>query len=202
MRLSLLMILSLILITSCGGSGSGGKGASFSNSSTSNPPKVPSDSEVEIEIEIEPENGQVSYGAVSSPYSYGGYAVNQILQSNICITGTSPDSRATFQQRVFMGSLIAAGDLYAGVTSYGDVAILLGDGSETATFIAYVCSRGSQEGASNPQLVTRPTLGSTSACRFKPIISASFVFPNSSTPLYFRMLDGMNSQGQKFPFCI
>lgn len=142
------------------------------------------------------------YGTISSPYSYGNISVNQIINSNPCVTSGYPNqARVQVQQPVSLQNVIPTGDIYAGVTSSGDVGLLVGQGSSQALFVAYLCQRGySYNNGTVPQIVDL-AYGSYSQCAFKPITRATLILPGAPSPLYFRWLDGGSSAGQKFPFC-
>lgn len=89
-------------------------------------------------------------------------------------------------------TVVPAGDIYVGITSYGDIAVIQGNGTSAPRFVAYLCSRD----FTNPQgsVLSNVRLGSYSNCQFKPITSASLVFPGSVGSAEFRMLDfGVNN---------
>ncbi len=123
------------------------------------------------------------YGYNSSQYNTGRYAVQFPLNM----------------------TPFTAGDFYMGVTSYGDVAVVVGQGaSAQPLFIAYVCPRSGMSGGqgrllANPQLLSySPHCGSSS----KPM-NATMVLPSAfgQDGLAFRWADGGNSQRMPFSFC-
>ena len=74
--------------------------------------------------------------------------------------------------------------------------MVVGRGSNTATFIGYLCQRsGSPAGA--PQNVS---LGVATRCRFKTMYAANLQFSDGSLAL-FRYLDGGTSRGNQFSLC-
>ncbi len=155
-------------------------------------------------------------GTINSPYSYGGIRLNQVQLENPCVTGypgypgmgvgNYVGQRVAVQQ-VLTGypTVIPSGDVYVGVTSYGDVAALVGQGvNQPPLFVAYLCPRSF---APNGQgQITSITTGSYSQCLFKPMTSATMLFPGGGVA-NFRWLDGGSSVGvmqgtfRKFTFC-
>ena len=141
------------------------------------------------------------YGAINSGYSYQGQSVNSIIASNPCMTGFNQQYRTTIQLPLTgFPSVLAPGEIYAGVTSFGDVAILYGQAAgQPPLFVAYVCQRNGY-GSGQGQLLDI-ALGSYTQCLFKPLTRATMIIPGAMEPLYFRWLDGGSSSGQRFPFC-
>lgn len=143
-----------------------------------------------------------NYGTINSNYSYGGISVNQVIQSNPCTTAGMPtQNRVQIQVPVPLQTIMPTGDMYVGVTSSGDVGILVGQGSASALFVGYVCQRGNMYTQTAQPQIADLAFGSYSQCSFKPITRATIMVPGMYTPLYFRWLDGGSSLGQKFPFC-
>jgi hypothetical protein len=155
-------------------------------------------------------------GTVNSPYSYGGISLNQIQLENPCISGypgfpgTGVNNfvgQRIVAQQVLTGypTVIPPGDVYVGVTSYGDVAALVGQAAgQPPIFVAYLCPRSF---APNGQgQIMSITTGSYSQCLFKPLTSATMLFPGGAVA-NFRWLDGGTSVGvmqntlRKFSFC-
>jgi hypothetical protein len=145
---------------------------------------------------------QSAYGTINSAYSYGGISVNQVIQANPCTTqGTPTQNRIQIQVPVNLPTVIAPNDIYVGVTSSGDVGVLVGQGSSQAIFVSYMCARGNMYTQTAQPQIADLAFGSYSQCSLKPITRATLVVPGMYTPLYFRWLDGGSSLGQKFPFC-
>lgn len=140
------------------------------------------------------------YGTINSNYSYGGLSVNQVIQANPCTTaGTPTQNRIQIQIPVPLQTIMPTGDMYVGVTSSGDVGLLVGQGSSSAIFVGYVCQRGNMYTQTAQPIISDLAFGSYSQCTFKPITRATIQIPGMYTPLYFRWLDGGSSLGQKFP---
>lgn len=141
------------------------------------------------------------YGTISSPYSYGGYSINDVINQNPCITtGTgATQNRVQLQMTINLRTVLASNDLYVGVTSSGDVAVLTGQNSTQAVLTAYICQRGVTYSNGQPQL-SGLTYGAAATCLLKPLI-ATLLVPGAYTPLYFRQLEGLSSVGQKFSMC-
>lgn len=141
------------------------------------------------------------YNAINSPYNYMGQSVNEIINHNPCITGFNQQYRTTIQLPLTgFPTVIAPNEIYAGVTSLGDVALLVGQGAgQPPLFVAYVCQRNGYSTGQGQLLDI--ALGSYSQCLFKPLTRATMVIPGAVEPLYFRWLDGGTSQRTKFPFC-
>jgi hypothetical protein len=122
-----------------------------------------------------------------------------------------------YQQQMTQGSRYAvqfpltgqsgmvAGDYYLGVTSYGDVAVVVGQGVNTPPiFVAYICPRSGMSGQG--QLAAAPQVRSSGpycAGSIKPIVAATLVLPSAfgQDGALFRWADGGNSMGQRFSFC-
>ena len=126
---------------------------------------------------------------------FGQYQVGQVINENPCVTGSQQRIQAQTQLANFP-TVIPAGDVYVGVTSFGDVGAIVGTGG-VPTFIAYVCPRTMS--FSQGQLMGI-TLGNYSNCAFKPISAATLRF-GDGTEARFRMMDYGNSMGQKFSMC-
>lgn len=131
--------------------------------------------------------------------SYNGVSIQSVVQQNVCITGSA--SRLQYSTQVALPYVVQTGDVYVGVTSYGDVGVIVGNGSNTATFTAYLCARSNYQSVVQP--VSAPTnikLGVATTCRFKSMVAATLVLSDGSGAL-FRMLDFGSSSGQKFQVC-
>ena len=179
MKSFMFYLLALALLASCGKNNESGKSNKYGNPYYSN-----------------------QYGTIHSGYTYGGISVNQVIQANPCISGgVQTQARVQVQIPVPLQTIMPQGDMYVGVTSSGDVGLLVGQGSASALFVGYICNRGvAYNQATQPQ-ITDLAFGSYSQCSFKPITRATVMLPGAYVPLYFRWLDGGSSLGQKFPFC-
>lgn len=143
-------------------------------------------------------NGQ--YAAVNSPYAYGNVSVNQVIQNHPCMTTGAPSQNRLQAQFPLTGfpTVIPVNDIYVGVTSVGDVAVLVGQGGgQPPLFVTYMCQR--MYTANGQGQLSDLAFGSYSRCNLKPITRATMYLPGSPTPLYFRWLDGGNSMRQPFP---
>lgn len=148
-------------------------------------------------------NGQCS--AYMSGYnSTSAVNPNQVLQENPCITGGQRQSTPPIQVQVqtnpnVQPTIVPQGDIYVGVTSYGDVAFVMGNGTNRPTFVAHLCQRPvSGQGNLYPQIL----VGAATQCAFKYITAANIVFPDGSQA-NFRALSpgGSSNNHQKFSFC-
>jgi hypothetical protein len=149
-------------------------------------------------------------GNINSPYSYGGMSVNQVMQQNPCLSGWGGmpgyNNQQYAGQRIPIQipltnfpTVIAPGDIYVGVTSFGDVAVVAGQNvNQPPLFVGYMCPR-SFTPTGQGQLMGI-TIGSYTNCLFKPITAATIVFPGGAEAR-FRWMDGPTSTGQKFTFC-
>lgn len=147
-------------------------------------------------------NGYSPYtpGTVNSPYNYGGISVNQVMQENTC-TGYAPMQRIQIQiPLVNFPTTIAPNDVYVGVTSYGDVATLVGTApGQPPMFVGYMCPRAFSPQGQGQLMGIK--IGAYTKCLFKPITAATIVFPGGATA-EFRWLDGGRLMtGQRFSFC-
>jgi len=180
MKSFMFYLLSLALLASCGKNNESGK----SNNRYGNP------------------YYSNQYGTINSGYTYGGISVNQVIQANPCISGgVQTQARVQVQIPVPLQTIMPQGDIYVGVTSSGDVGLLVGQGSASALFVGYICQRGVMYNQATQPQITDLAFGSYSQCSFKPITRATLMLPGAYVPLYFRWLDGGSSLGQKFPFC-
>ena len=137
-----------------------------------------------------------NYNTTTSPYALPtGQTVTQVMNENPCITGNS--YRQTVQVNLTgFPSYIPANDVYVGVTSYGDVAAIIGTGS-TPVFVAYLCPRNSMSGQGQ---LAGINIGSYTSCAFKPIPAATMVFPDG-TSANFRDMKYGSSRQMKFSYC-
>ncbi len=152
--------------------------------------------------------GQIDLSQISHP------VVIAAINENVCIgsNGGSAYPTAVTNQGVRYGvqfpltgqTGMVAGDYYLGVTSFGDVAVVVGQGpSQPPIFIAYLCNRGGIGGqgqlARAPQFMTSgPYCGSA----IKPM-NATLALPSAfgQDGALFRWADGGASTGAKFSFC-
>lgn len=143
-------------------------------------------------------SGKKDSWTYSDPYLGPGTApanLQELFSAVPCLAGSNASRQRMDLPLTGFQTIIPAGDVYAGITSYGDVAVIQGNGSQTPTFSAYLCPRD----FTNPQgsVLSNVRLGSYSNCNYKPITSATLVFPGSVGTAEFRMLDfGINQGGQ------
>jgi hypothetical protein len=160
-----------------------------------------------------PYSSQYGYAPVAninSPYSYSGMTVNQVMQQNPCRSGYGGMQGYAGQsyagQRIPIQvpmtqfpTVIPPNDIYVGVTSFGDVAVVVGQAAgQPPLFVGYMCPRSFAPSGQGQLMGVK--IGSYSNCLFKPITASSVVFPGGGTA-EFRWLDGGSSQQQKFSFC-
>lgn len=140
-----------------------------------------------------------------------GINVNQVIQENHCIlnTGFAPQPGANMQRQVMqtrvqvstgngMPTIVTSGDIYVGVTSMGDVAAVVGDGTANPLFVGYLCPRPiSGQGMLLPQIL----VGDSTVCAFKYITAANIRFPDGTQANFRALSPGGSSSRQKFSFC-
>lgn len=151
---------------------------------------------------------------INSPYSYGGMSVNQVMQQNPCKSGFGGMPMPGYPQQGYSGqrfpirvpltnfpTVIPPNDIYVGVTSYGDVGVLVGQAlNQPPLFVGYMCPRSFSPSGQGQLLGVK--IGSYSNCLFKPMTAATVVFPGPvPSTAEFRWMDGGSSMGQKFSFC-
>lgn len=140
-------------------------------------------------------------GGINGVPSYQGSSVSTVINAIPCwASGSGTNSNYAGRQQMQLQltgypSIIPSGDVYVGATSYGDVGVLLGQGNNNPVFIAYLCPRSftGYQGS----IISNVRIATQSNCSFKPLTSASLVFPNNTGSADFRMLDygkvvGMN----------
>lgn len=146
---------------------------------------------------------------INSPYQYGGMKVNDVMLQNPCRSGFNgmPGYSGQYQgQRIPIQipltnfpTVIPPNDIYVGVTSFGDVAVLVGQQvGAPPLFVGYMCPRSFAPNGQGQLLGVK--IGSYSKCLFKPMTASTIVFPGGATA-EFRWLDGGSSMGQRFNFC-
>ena len=158
------------------------------------------------------QNGECSpYGGnVNGGYTMNGVSLNQVQQENPCISADGNSDQANMQRQVIQTrvqvqtnpnvppTIVPRGDVYVGVTSMGDVAAVIGDGTMNPTFVAYLCPRpNSGQGTLFPQIL----VGAATVCSFKYITAANIVFPNGNQANFRALSPGGSSARQKFSFC-
>lgn len=153
------------------------------------------------------------YAVGQTPYSVQGVNIQEVMRQNPCVNGyggmagmTQPynNQRIPIQlPLVGFKTVVAPGDIYVGVTSYGDVATVVGQAiGQPPLFVGYLCPRAfTQQGTG--QLLNLEVGANTPRCLFKPITRATVIFPGGVTA-DFRWLDGGNSLRQPFapPVCL
>lgn len=197
MKSFMFCLLSLVLLASCGKDNESGKSnnglypGGYGNPYTQLP----------------------GYGSINSPYSTpysnGNFAVNQIFQYHPCtVTPGLPQARATVQIPVNISPRhMSASDIYVGVTSVGDVAVLAGQNSSIAMLVGYICQRNTLPLQLNSAtLIESIAYGASTQCIFKQLTRATVGIPGLPTPLFFRPLEGGTSTSNfpqivRFPFC-
>ncbi|MBA2403792.1 MAG: hypothetical protein H0V66_03395 [Bdellovibrionales bacterium] len=147
---------------------------------------------------------------INSNYSQNGVSLNIVQQENPCILGqqqygTNLSSRIPFSVRIPLpgNSRLAPNNIAVGVTSFGDVAAIVGDGTNMATFVAYLCPRP----ATQAQLIPDPRFGNQlvgygayGPCRVLPITFATLGFADGSKAAFRDPQAGSSAQ-RPFSFC-
>lgn len=128
---------------------------------------------------------------------YGNFSVSSVINETPCAGQVGNQQRVQIQvQLTSFPTRIPANDIYVGVTSFGDVATLVGTGG-VPTFIAYVCMRSQASGQGQ---LFGISLLPYSRCQFKQM-NATMQFADGTYAL-FRMMDAGNSVGQPFSSCM
>ena len=137
----------------------------------------------------------------NSEYSFNGVSLNQVQMENPCILsyGQSPGNwiqpnmqRQLVQTRVNLGTIVTRGDVYVGVTSFGDVAAIIGDGTHSPMLVAYLCPRPvSGQGILYPGI----SIGAYTNCAVKYITKANMFFPDGSQANFRALSPGGSSAG-------
>lgn len=197
--LGLLHLSLLTMVSSCGKNNETGKGNALNPYTYNNPLMSPYGTPV----------AGNPFSMVNSPYSYSGMSLNQVMAQNPCVGGYGGmtqygnygGQRLPIQiPLVSFPTVIAPGDVYVGVTSYGDVAVLAGQAAgQPPLFEAYMCPRSFAPSGQGQLMGIK--IGAYSNCLFKPITAATIVFPGGMATAEFRWLDGGSSAGSKFSFC-
>lgn len=146
------------------------------------------------------------YGGIinpNSPYSVGNISLNTIMNENPCLNNyygytNAGGTRQTIQLPAVTVTGGPISGSYVGVTSFGDVAIVQGNGSQ-AVLTAYLCPRSFA-----PQGPIQQTIpvkaGAASSCIVPPIVAATLNFGYGQTA-DFRMLEFGSSMKRPFSFC-
>jgi hypothetical protein len=128
----------------------------------------------------------------------------QILAENPCTNGVGQQyANQRMPIRIPLtgfSTMVAAGDVFYGVTSYGDVAAVIGQAiGQPPLFVGYLCPRSFTQSGTG-QLVGVDIGAKAPNCPVKPITRATVIFPGGASA-EFRMLDGRTSRGVPFTFC-
>lgn len=142
-------------------------------------------------------NSLNTYGAYGGTnIRYSNFSVQQVIAENPCIGGFNNNARFRTTTPAQVNSVIPNGDVYVGVTSFGDVAVLVGTPQGPA-FEAYICPRQVMSGATGG--AQGITLLPYTNCGFKQM-NARLPLPDG-TVANFRAMDYGNSAGQRFSYC-
>ncbi len=139
----------------------------------------------------DPYLGTINNGSIPS---YGGRSVSAVLSEVSCYAGGNGQRQQMQLPLTGFNTVIPSGDFYVGMTSYGDVGVLIGQGNHAPMFIAYLCPRPftNYQGS----IISNVRVGSYSRCHFKPLPSATLIFPGGTGTAEFRMLDFGKYVGQ------
>lgn len=136
---------------------------------------------------------------VSSPYSSNGVHLNQVMEQNRCANNNAYQRIPIQISLTGFMTVVSPSDMYVGVTSFGDVAAVIGTApGQAPIFVAYMCPRSFSPTGQGQLLGVN--VGANTRCLVKPITAATVVFPGGATA-EFRWMDGGTSMGQRFSFC-
>lgn len=141
-------------------------------------------------------SGMSQYTAGMHTPVFGQHSVSQVINENPCMSGFQARTQVQIPLTNFP-TVIPANDVYVGVTSFGDVAAIVGTASGSPTFIGYICMRTQASGQGQLRGIS---LGSYSNCAFKPLLAADMIFADGAIAK-FRWMDGGTSRGTKFTLC-
>lgn len=128
--------------------------------------------------------------------AYNGFAVQQVVLENRCANGAPDQYRQLITVQPPVQSVISNGDIWVGVTSFGDVAVV-GGTTQGPIMEMYICPRTSvSTGGAQPSVVT---LLPYTSCRIKQM-NASVRLSDGSIA-NFRAMDFGSSAGQPFSYC-
>lgn len=138
-----------------------------------------------------------TYGAYNgTSIGYNGYSVQHVIQENPCIGGYNNNARFRSTTPAMVNSVISRGDIYVGVTSFGDVAVLVGT-EQGPVFEAYLC----------PRTMMNAQTGAAQGITLLPYTNCGFKQMNARLPLpdgtvaNFRAMDFGTSTGRPFSYC-
>jgi hypothetical protein len=173
---SLLMILFCLVLGACGKDNKSGKNNRYGNYGF---------------------NQLGAYGGYNGTnIAYNGFNLRQVVNENPCVNGAPPQSRSVGAIQAPVNTVIAPGDVYVGVTSFGDVAAI-GGTPQGPVMQYFICPRQMQ---GQPQgLPSNISLFPYTNCGFKQM-NASLRLADGSVA-NFRMMDYGNSMGTKFSYC-
>ncbi len=129
--------------------------------------------------------------------SYNGLSLQQVIRENPCVGGGGMYGNQRFRitSQAPVNTVIPNGDVYVGVTSYGDVAAI-GGTAQGPIFEAYLCPRQGMPQQVVPQGIQ---LFPYTNCGFKQMNAT--VPAGDGTLIRFRMMDFLSSTGAKFSYC-
>ena len=131
-----------------------------------------------------------------SSISYNGFSVQQVVIENPCLNGAPDQYRQRMTVAAPVNSVISNGDIWVGVTSYGDVAVI-GGTAQGPIMEAYICPRSQMSSAAGQP--SGVTLLPYTTCRIKQM-NASLRLSDGSVA-NFRAMDYGNSRQQPFSYC-
>lgn len=142
-------------------------------------------------------NSLNTYGAYGgTSISYNGASLQQVINENPCVGGYNNNSRLRSTSGAAVNSVIPNGDVYVGVTSFGDVGVLVGT-PNGPVFEAYICPRSAMSAQA----------GAAQGITLLPYTNCAFKAMNAKLPLpdgtvaNFRAMDYGSSTGAKFSYC-
>ena len=161
------------------------------------------------------ESGKTSSWNYNNPYSSGYQGVPTNINSSQApaavynILSNYPCQGYTGTQRIPIQVpltnspyVVSPGDFHVGVTSYGDVAMIVGTAvGQPPMFVGFMCPR-SFTSSGQGQLYDVAIGAASSRCAVKQITRATVVFPGGATAAFRELTFGRYTTGQPFtPYC-
>lgn len=131
-----------------------------------------------------------------SSISYNGLSLAQVINENPCVGGFNNNARFRITTQAAVNTVISNGDVWVGVTSFGDVAAI-GGTPQGPIFEAYLCPR---QAMPSPQSIPAGVqLLPYTSCGFKQMNAT--IQGGDGVPIRFRAMDFGSSTGGRFSYC-